>query len=465
MTQQLGRFLILLLFATSAVADIARVALTGQYNDLIGLPPTVLVLSGVGAPSGVAPTNAFYVQTDGASGQQLWVGLAGVWQRQGGSGTGVSTFAALTDNPINNASLATLFAGKIATAARNAVNGVAGLDSTGKLPATLLPANTVTVDPAFGSTPAAVWYDPSCGALYKVGATSPCPSTGPAVTMAVSPASYTLVRSTSHDFPVACTASNLIAAINLAATGMPTGVTASFSPTSCPSTGGTSTLTLAASGSATVTTSTVTVTGNSSGTIGTANIALTTDYPATYLTNSGYSSAGSSHTIPTTGLLDWRYFSGSTDNHKASGSGAVAVVAVAAGCSGDSALYLDNWGGGGTISWSDGSPTATSTNNRDSVHPGSSSCTLQVPVTIPDTSPHIINAYYTNAGGSTDFFAHVNDGSSSDTTLTTDATGGNNEILQLQTISVRVATAGTKVILNFRLYGQGAGGLRLVEFN
>jgi subtilase family serine protease len=66
--------------------------------------------------------------------------------------------------------------------------------------------------------------------------------------------------------------------VSLAASGLPSGVTASFSPTS---TTGTSTLTLTASGSATTGTATVTITGTSGSVVATTTIALTVNAAST----------------------------------------------------------------------------------------------------------------------------------------------------------------------------------------
>jgi hypothetical protein len=94
-------------------------------------------------------------------------------------------------------------------------------------------------------------------------------------TLALSPTSLSVQQGASGNTTVTITRSgSFTGAVNLAASGLPNGVTASFNPASV--TGTTSTLTLSASGSAATGAATVVVTGSGTGvTNQTANLALT----------------------------------------------------------------------------------------------------------------------------------------------------------------------------------------------
>ncbi|MFG1779121.1 M28 family peptidase [Micromonospora sp. NPDC049048] len=93
--------------------------------------------------------------------------------------------------------------------------------------------------------------------------------------VAVSPTSGSVQRGASTTATVStATTAGTAQTVALSATGLPTGVTASFSPSSVTS-GGSATLTLSASASATVGTFTVTVTGTGSGATRSASYTLT----------------------------------------------------------------------------------------------------------------------------------------------------------------------------------------------
>jgi hypothetical protein len=97
-------------------------------------------------------------------------------------------------------------------------------------------------------------------------------------TLAVSPASASVVAGSSTTYQVTATAQNgFTGTVNLAATGLPAGVTASFSPTSINGTG-TSTLTISAISSAGSSNSTITITGTSGSLVhsGTATLRVNT---------------------------------------------------------------------------------------------------------------------------------------------------------------------------------------------
>ena len=95
----------------------------------------------------------------------------------------------------------------------------------------------------------------------------------PDFTLSVSPAAASVTQGASSTSTITVTPSGgFTGSVSLAASGLPTGVTATFSPTS---TTGTSTLTLTASSTATTGVKTVTITGTSAALSHTSSIALT----------------------------------------------------------------------------------------------------------------------------------------------------------------------------------------------
>jgi hypothetical protein len=102
-------------------------------------------------------------------------------------------------------------------------------------------------------------------------------ATTPDFSLSTSPTSLSVKQATSGTVSVSTAAlSGFASAISLSASGLPAGVTASFSPASIASPGtGSSTLTLTASSTATAGTSTITITGTGGGVTHTATVSLT----------------------------------------------------------------------------------------------------------------------------------------------------------------------------------------------
>jgi len=103
----------------------------------------------------------------------------------------------------------------------------------------------------------------------------------PAFTLSASPATVSVVSGNSGNSTITTTVSGgFTSAVALTATGQPTGVTVTFSPTSIASPGaGTSTATLAVASTTAAGTYTITVTGSGSGLTHTATISLTVTKP------------------------------------------------------------------------------------------------------------------------------------------------------------------------------------------
>ncbi len=146
--------------------------------------------------------------------------------------------------------------------------------------------SAMTVDPSDDCT---FWYtqeyEPANGAFnwatriasYKFASCGGTPT--PDYSVSASPGSVSIVQGSSGTSTITVSSVNgFNSAVSLTASGLPSGVTASFSPSSVtpPANGsGTSTLTLTASGTATLGNATVTVTGTSGSTTRTASISLT----------------------------------------------------------------------------------------------------------------------------------------------------------------------------------------------
>src|SRR5262249_12843771 len=141
----------------------------------------------------------------------------------------------------------------------------------------------------------------------------------PNFSIAAAPTSLSLTQGASGNDTITVTSLNgFSAATSLSASGLPSGVTASFAPTSVtPAANGsaTSTLTLTAASTATTGSATVTITGTSGSTTHTATLALTINA----------SGGGSTQLLANTG------FENTTSWTASSG------VICATGCSGESA--------------------------------------------------------------------------------------------------------------------------------
>jgi xyloglucan-specific exo-beta-1,4-glucanase len=140
---------------------------------------------------------------------------------------------------------------------------------------------TLTASSTATTGPATVTVTGTGGGLTHtaaIGLTIAVPAT-PDFSLAASPTSLSVNRGASGTDTIAITRLNgFTAGVTLSATGLPSGVTASFNPTSA--TGASSVLTLTASATATLGAATVTVTGTSGTLTHTATIALTVAAPA-----------------------------------------------------------------------------------------------------------------------------------------------------------------------------------------
>src|SRR5205085_11521255 len=109
------------------------------------------------------------------------------------------------------------------------------------------------------------------------------PSTTPAFSLSASPASLSVTQGSSGSTTVSTSISGgFNSAVSLSASGLPAGVTASFSPASIGAPGsGNSTLTFTASSTATTGSSNVTITASGGGVTHTTTVALTVNSSST----------------------------------------------------------------------------------------------------------------------------------------------------------------------------------------
>src|SRR5437016_5037670 len=186
----------------------------------------------------------------GAADFSLSASPASVSVTQGGS-----TSSTITVNPVNG------FTGSVSLSASGLPSGVTAsfnpASTTGSSTLTLTASSTATTGTAtvtITGTSGSLSHSTTISLTVNAAA-------APNFSLSASPASLTVKQGTSGTSTITVTPSNgFTGSVSLSASGLPSGVTASFNPSS---TTGTSTLTLTASTTATTGTTTVTVTGPS----------------------------------------------------------------------------------------------------------------------------------------------------------------------------------------------------------
>ena len=166
---------------------------------------------------------------------------------------GSTTVAAMTVTPHNG------FTGAVALVASGLPSGVTASFS----PASTTAASTLTLSASISAAAGtySVTVTGTSGSLRATATLSLTVVAAPSYTIAASPATLTVARGSAGTTAIKVTPQNgFNGAVSLAASGLPSGVTASFSPAS---TTGASTLKLTATASAALGTATVTITGTS----------------------------------------------------------------------------------------------------------------------------------------------------------------------------------------------------------
>jgi hypothetical protein len=280
--------------ATSTITASGQNGFSGSVTlAASGLP------SGVTAAFGTNPTTGSSVLTLTAS-STASTGTATVTIKGTSSSLTATTTVALTVNAAPSFTLAaspaslTVVQGNSATSTIT-VTGRNGFSGSVTLAASGLPSG---ITAAFGTNPttgssvltltasttastgtATVTIKGTSGSLTTTTTVALTVNAAPSFTLAASPASLTITQGSSGKSTITITSQNSFSsATTLSATGLPKGVTASFSPSSVtPKANGsaTSTLTLTASSSATTGTATVTVTGTSSSLTKSTTLVLT----------------------------------------------------------------------------------------------------------------------------------------------------------------------------------------------
>ncbi|MGA3047229.1 MAG: choice-of-anchor D domain-containing protein [Terracidiphilus sp.] len=295
--------------SSSAAAGTATVTITGTSGSLT---TTTTLLLTVTSPNGCAAAwSSTQVYTAGMTASEsgidyvanYWTegnnpatnnggsGSGEPWTSQGACGTQSASFTlsdspgslsiaqgtsgtnTITVNPANGFSGSVTLAasglpsGVTASFGTNPTNGTSVLTLTASSSATA-GSSTVTITGTSGSLSASTTI-----ALTVTG------SGTPSFSLSDSPSSLSIVQGASGASTITITSSdNFNSAVSLSVSGLPSGVTATFSPSSAtPSADGstTSTLTLTASGSAATGTATVTIKGTSGSLSSTTTIALT----------------------------------------------------------------------------------------------------------------------------------------------------------------------------------------------
>ncbi len=141
----------------------------------------------------------------------------------------------------------------------------------------VLSTSNSSYQPAYGTTTG--WdFATGIGTVNAANLVNGWPSSAPNFSLSASPSSVTITQGSSGTSTITITPLNgFSGSVTLSASGLPTGVTASFNPNPATTT---STLTLAASSSATTGTVTVTITGESGSLTNTTTISLTVNASA-----------------------------------------------------------------------------------------------------------------------------------------------------------------------------------------
>jgi hypothetical protein len=203
------------------------------------------------------------------------------------------------------------FTGSVSLAASGLPNGV----TAGFNPASTTTTSTLTLTASASATtgPATVTITGTSGSLTATTTVSLTVTSGPGFTLTAAPPSVTITPTLAGGTSTITVtdAGGFTGNVHLAASGLPSGVTAGFSPNP---TANTSTLTLTASGSASVGTTTVTITGTSGSLTATTTVAVTvtaapnftlTDAPSSLTLNPGGTGSSGTSTItvnPTNGF-------------------------------------------------------------------------------------------------------------------------------------------------------------------
>jgi hypothetical protein len=246
-------------FGTNPTTGTSLLTLTASGSATVGGPTTVTI---TGTSGSLVQTTTVSLTVTAAPNFTLSAAPGTVSIAQGGNGT-----STITVNPTNG------FAGNVNLAASGLPSGVTAGFGTNPTTGTSLLTLTASGSATVGG-PTTVTITGTSGSLVQTTTVSLTVTAAPNFTLSAAPGTVSIVQGGNGTSTITVNPTNGFAGnVNLAASGLPSGVTAGFgtNPTT-----GTSLLTLTASGSATVGgPMTVTITGTSGSLVQTTTVSLT----------------------------------------------------------------------------------------------------------------------------------------------------------------------------------------------
>ena len=277
-------------------------------------------------------------------------------------------------------------------------------------------------------------------------------SGSPDFSLSATPSTQSVVSGGSTTYTVTVTPSGgFSGSVTFSASGLPSGASASFSPLTVSGSGSTTMTVTTASGTPTGTYP-LTITGSS----GTLSHSATVNLMVTSGGGGGGSIAGSVTTVSTAvnltslGTGDWAHWYGY--DHKASGGGQISNFSLIG--PGAASNYPDD---PRAISWTDGTPTASATNNNGVFVAGiGSGFSITAPA---DTTTKTVHLYVGGWQSGGKLVAHLSDSSSPDFVDTTPQSGSG-QYDGNYTITYHAASSGQTLTLKWT-QNSGPGNVTL----
>jgi len=269
----------------------------------------------------------------------------------------------------------------------------------------------------------------------------------PDFTVGVTPATQSVPVGGSATYTVAITGQNgFSGTVGFAVSGLPSGATSSFNPTTVTGTGSTTLTVTVGSGTAPGSSSLqVAGTSGSLSRQGTATLTVVGGGGTGSLTGSSQTPSGTQN-LSTLGTVDWAHWgltSATSFNHKSGVTQQISNFTVVG--TGPAGRFADNDFG---FTWTGGTPTASATNSRTGVYLGGVGNGFRI--TVPAaTTPRTLRVYVAayNARGS--LVAHLSDGSAVD--YVDNGTDASNDtvVQKVYTLAYQAASAGQTLTVTF----------------
>jgi hypothetical protein len=236
-------------------------------------------------------------------------------------------------------------------------------------------------------------------------------SATPSFTLSASPTTNSVALGNNGSYTLTVGALNgFSGSVGLSVSGLPTGVTATFTPATV-SGAGTSNLVLMVGAGTAPGTYALTVTGSSGSLSQTASLNLVVISGISGTLSGVLSAPSGTQNLTSLGSSDWADWglsSAASYNHKASGGGQISNYTV----QGYSAAFSYNTNPFG-FTWTDGTPTATATDSTTGVYVSGEGNGFQI--TAPaDTTPRTLTVYVGVWSAQGKIVAHLSDGSAPD---------------------------------------------------